>query len=166
MLLHDELLALAFSLSDSNKQAYQRRSISTAYYALFHRLAHESAFLFFPDPSDAPIYSATTRALDHRTMLNVCQGFAGLALPKGPVRQLMGTVAIPEELSQLSRYFVKLQGLRHISDYDVNARFSATAAKEHCFEVKQAFADLDKCQSTPAFRLFLGCLLFANSWRT
>jgi len=166
LLLHDELLGLAFALSAATKQAYRRRSISTAYYALFHRLGHDAATLFFPSMPDEPVYTATTRALDHRTMLNVCQGFAGLAVPKGPVRQLMGTVTIPEELRQVSRCFVKLQGLRHRADYDIGAHFSSTDAKERCFEVKYAFADLDKCQSNPAFRLFLACLLFANSWRS
>lgn len=98
-------------------------------------------------------------------MLNVCQGFAGQAVPKGPVQQLMETVAITDELRQVSRCFVKLQGLRHRADYDVIARFSTTEARERCLDVKLAFADLDKCQSDPAFRLFLACLLFANAWR-
>jgi len=165
MLLHEELLGLAFALSASTKQAYRRRSISTAYYALFHRLAHDSASLFFPSTPDEPIFTATTRALDHRTMLNVCQGFAGLSVPKGPIRQLMHSVTITDELQQVSRCLVKLQGARHRADYDVSAQFSATDAKERCFEVKFAFEDLDKCQSDPAFRLFLSCLLFANAWR-
>lgn len=166
MFLHDELLGLAFALSASTKQAYRRRSISTAYYALFHRLAHDSATLFFPSTRDEPVFTATIRALDHRTMLNVSQGFAGLAVPKGPVRQLMDSVTIPDELRQVSRCFVKLQRVRHRADYDVSARFSATDAKDRCFEVKLAFADLDLCRSDPAFRLFLACLLFANSWRS
>lgn len=165
MQLHDELLGLAFFLSASTKQAFRRRSISTAYYALFHRLAHDSATLFFPSSPDAPVFAATTRALDHRTMLNVCQGFAGQSVPKGAVQQLMETVAISDELRQVSRCFVKLQGLRHRADYDVIARFSTTEARERCLDVKSAFADLDKCQSDPAFRLFLACLLFANAWR-
>lgn len=165
MFLHDELLGLAFVLSASTKQAYRRRSISTAYYALFHRLAHDSATMFFRSTPDEPVFVATTRALDHRSMLNVCQGFAGLAVPKGPVQQLMDSVTIPDELRQVSHCFVRLQRIRHRADYDVSARFSATEAKDRCLDVKLAFADLDTCQSDPAFRLFVACLLFANSWR-
>jgi len=165
MPLHQELLELALALSGSTKQAYLRRSISSAYYALFHRLAHESASQFFPHAEDALIYTATTRALDHRTVLNVCQSFAGLTTPKGPIKQYLEVVEVPDELRQLSRSFVILQGARHLADYDVSAQFTPMSAEGHCAEARRAFADLDQCQSDPAFRLFLACLLFANSWR-
>jgi hypothetical protein len=165
-LLHNELLELAIELSESPRPAYRRRAISTAYYALFHRLAHESAARFFAHPEDVLIYTATTRALDHKTALNVCQSFAGLATPKGPVKQFIESVVVPDELRHAARSFVFLQSARHLADYDVSAKFTPVKAAEFCTEVQSAFADLDKCQSDPAFRLFLGCLLFANSWRT
>ncbi len=165
MPLHSELLELAFELANSTKQAHLRRSISSSYYAFFHRLAYESATHFFPHPDDALIHAATTRALDHRTALIVCQSFAGLSVPRGPVKHFIETVAVPNELKQLSRTFVLLQGVRHLADYDVSVQFTSMNALEHCGDVSYAFMDLDKCRSDPAFRLFLACLLFANSWR-
>lgn len=113
MALHDELLELSFALSGSTKQAYRRRSVSSAYYALFHRLAHESSSLFFPEPPDALLHAATTRALDHKTMSNVCQGFAGLSVLKGQIQQLLGSTEIPEDLRSVSRLFFELQVARH-----------------------------------------------------
>lgn len=166
MALHDELLELSFALSGSTKQAYQRRSVSSAYYALFHRLAFESSALFFPLPSDALLHAATARALDHKTMSSVCQGFAGLATLKVQIQQLLGPTKVPEDLRSVCRIFFELQVARHRADYDTNAVFTPMEAKKCCIGTKRAFAELDRCRSEPVYRLFLGCLLFANSWRT
>jgi hypothetical protein len=166
MALHDELLELSFALSGSTKQAYRRRSVSSAYYALFHRLAFESSSLFFPLPSDVLLHAATTRALDHKTMSNVCQGFAGLSVLKGQIQQLLGSTEIPEDLRSVSRLFFELQVARHRADYDIRAVFTPTEAKKYCLGTKRAFTELDRCRAEPVYRLFLGCLLFASSWRS
>ncbi len=78
----------------------------------------------------------------------------------------MEATEIPDELQRLASAFAMIQGARHRADYDVRAQFTPTDAKECCYKVRQAFAVLDECAGDSIFRLFLACLLFANSWRT
>lgn len=166
MALSDELLELASALSGSTKEGYRRKSISSAYYAVFHRLADESSSLFFPESSDALLHAATARALDHKTMSTVCQGFAGLAILKGQIQQLLGSTEIPDDLRNVSRTFFELQVARHRADYDIRAVVTPTEARKYCLEAKRVFSELDRCREEPVFRLFLGSLLFANAWRS
>lgn len=165
MLLHDSLLALANELSESEGEAYSRRAVSTAYYALFHRLAYEAAQLFFPAAEDAPLHAATVRALDHRTMKQVCQWFAGMATYSRPVNILLADSEVPDAVKAVSRTFTKLQEMRHEADYSLTGDFIASDAQEMCAEAQAAFRALGEDREDPVFRLFLGSLLFANSWR-
>ena len=152
-----------FSISEN--QASARRSASTAYYALFHRLALEAAQLFFPQPTDAALRAETVRALDHKTMKQVCQWFWGSATYNKPVRRLLGNTEIPKPLKELSRAFIRLQELRHEADYNISGEISPSEAREMCAEAQAAFLVLDEWRDEPIYRIFLGSLLFANSWR-
>lgn len=166
MALDEGLLGLAEKWSDSDEQAAIRRSISSAYYALFHHLASEAAKVFFPEQSDKMLHAATVRALDHRTMKSVCLGFAGMANHKRQVEELLCEAEIPEPLYELSRAFVDLQALRQSADYDIATEFTTADAEACCAIAREAFADVALIRGTPVFRLFLGALLFANMWRT
>ena len=139
MALHDDLLELAVVLADSENQAASRRSVSTAYYALFHRLAFEAAQLFFPQIADAPLHSATVRALDHRTMKQVCQWFSGAATYGRPVAGLLGGAEVSSSLKRLSRAFIRLQEARHDADYNISSDFSAVDAQKSLAEAQKAF---------------------------
>lgn len=166
MALHDELLELAETLSGSDNPARARRSISTAYYALFHRLAFEAALLFFPQPSDAPLHAATVRALDHGNMKRVCQWFSGAATYNKQVAGFLRETEVPESLVEVSRAFAKLQEDRHDADYNIALDLTGVEARNCCAQARMAFNCLDEGHVTPVFRLFLGCLLFANAWRS
>ena len=166
MRLHDDLLELAVALSASESQASSRRSASTAYYALFHRLAFEAAQLFFPQTADASLQAETVRALDHKTMKQVCQWFSGTATSSKPVRRLLGDTEIPKHLKDLSRAFIRIQEVRHEADYNVAGEIPASEAREMCAEAQAAFVVLDAGCDEPVYRIFLGSLLFANSWRS
>lgn len=166
MALHDELLELAIALSLSESEASARRSASTAYYALFHRMASEAAQLFFPQFSDAALRAETVRALDHRTMRQVCQWFWGSATYNKPVRRLLGDAEIPKSLKELSRAFIRLQEVRHEADYNTSGEISSVDAREMCAEAQAAFLVLDEARDEPVYRIFLGSLLFANLWRS
>ena len=165
MPLHDDLLALATDLADMDNRACSRRSISTAYYALFHRLAFESASLFFPLASDEPLRAATVRALDHRTMKQVCQWFSGSATYNRQVAGLLGPSVVPGSLKTVSRAFILLQDARHDADYNIVSHVTSVEASKSCAEARIAFEALDSGSGDPVFRLFLGSLLFSNSWR-
>ncbi|MBI2422183.1 MAG: hypothetical protein HYV27_05075 [Candidatus Hydrogenedentes bacterium] len=128
MELHDELLALSEELSSSANQAGIRRSISTAYYALFHKLIHDASLLFFPDPLDAPMRAATARAMAHDTMKQVAQGFCGMGTHKQIVKDLLADREPSSELKTLSKAFVRLQEARHQADYDAAVTFTQNDA--------------------------------------
>lgn len=105
-----ELLEVAVSLSEHPapgklKQVYRRRAISTAYYALFHRLAGMCAdTLVGARKSQTPAWQRTYRALEH--------GFAKSALLELARRSNNDAVTL------LSEVFVALQQFRHEADYD------------------------------------------------
>ena len=108
MAFHDELLELAFDLATSQSkqnQAYYRRAISTAYYAVFHLLINQ-AVEHWDDPESR---GALVRVFDHAHMRRVSPqvesaNFAG-AHP-----------ALIERMKLVCGTFVHLQGRRHRAD--------------------------------------------------
>lgn len=165
MKLHRELLDLAEELATSDNPAGPRRSVSTAYYALFHLLGDEAATMFFPSASDTLIRVATVRALDHRTMKQVCQWFSGSASFNRPVAAFHQNAPVPEKLKVLGRLFGRLQEARHDADYKPTEDVPWYEAYLLCVEVRKVFESVDELRPDPVYRLFLGSLLFANAWR-
>src|SRR4051794_32771699 len=112
MAYHDDLLEQAFELAHRNvtapKQADLRRSVSTAYYALFHLLISETVAHW----SLAGSRDALGRMFEHSVMKRVSKKLR-LAPFHGedPV-----TV---QNLKEIAQSFVQLQDNRHIADYDI-----------------------------------------------
>lgn len=110
-----DLIQVAASLSDHPargklKQAYRRRAISTAYYALFHHLAGMCAdTLVGASKSRTAAWQRTYRALEH--------GFAKSALLELARRSDV------EAIKLLSEIFVALQQFRHEADYDPHGSY-------------------------------------------
>lgn len=108
-MMHDELLEIAEELARREarrpKQASLKRAISSAYYALFHRLcwlcADELVGWSRPWEFVTPIY----RTLDH--------GSARNALEQTRNGDLLG-----HSVADVGRVFRHLQELRHSADYD------------------------------------------------
>src|SRR5207248_2610577 len=105
MALHDDLLRLARDLVDRNPgapvEADLRRAVSTAYYALFHLLIHESTTRIVAIPSMRP---RVVRAFDHRDMKKVCNDHSAPVDPSGQPN-------LPE-IQNISDAFVTLQEAR------------------------------------------------------
>lgn len=117
MSLADGFLTTARYLArrNSNKPTGEdvRRCISTAYYALFHRLIDASVGRLLPTPEQQ---AALARSFDHGRMKAVCQ-----AVRKQPVPPLVSAHlggAAPEALGRLAEAFETLQQARHRADYD------------------------------------------------
>lgn len=98
------------------RQADLRRSISTAYYALFNVLARNGADLLVGAGAArlSQAWALVYRALDH--------GFAKKACRE--VRNL----DFPPEIKNCAIRFVELQEARHKADYDPTARFTRADA--------------------------------------
>lgn len=118
MAYHDDLLQLAYDLADKNRrnQAYLRRAVSTAYYALFHLLISEATLNWSRESSR----NALGRMFDHGMMKRVSDRVTD---PK-KMPYTGEDPGIVSSLRFVAQIFVELQDLRHVADYD-NGRFWA-----------------------------------------
>ncbi len=109
-MIESELIETAWHLArhptrGKLKQAFARRAISTAYYALFHALATLCANeLVGIGKSKTTAWARTYRALEH--------GFAKTSLIE------MARRTGDKNINILSEAFVALQQFRHEADYD------------------------------------------------
>jgi hypothetical protein len=100
------------------KQGHLRRSISSAYYAMFHALARCCADQLIGGPGSKrsrPAWNQVYRALDHGAARSACSNETMIA-------------KFPREIQEFSRAFVQLQLKRHEADYDPDATMYNSAA--------------------------------------
>ena len=108
-----DLITTARSLTELDPrqptQANLRRAVSTAYYAVFHSLAHAAADLLIGRESSAA-WHQVYRALEHGNAKSACQN-----------KQSMQR--FPHEIKEFADAFVALQGARHRADYSSEANY-------------------------------------------
>jgi uncharacterized protein (UPF0332 family) len=155
----DELLALAGYLATLSSSAFDqaclRRSISTAYYALFHLLIHEAAQRWTGSP-EARL--GLERAFKHNNMKEISE-----AVSKGAWKSWRTPrLAIPNELQEVAAAFVTLQEARHVADYDNTKIWTSTEAGARLDDARAAFQNWQKIQSNPAAHEFLLALLIGK----
>ncbi len=109
-----QLLSVAFALLEAGRrsgdEAFLRRAVSTAYYALFHCLARMCADRLIRDGGSrfrATAWKQVYRSLEHGHARRQCSNRRGLA-------------QYPEALRRFAVGFTGLQDLRHAADYDPN----------------------------------------------
>jgi hypothetical protein len=110
MSLADDLLTTADRLvaTPLATESDYWRAISTAYYALFHRLIEATAARLLSDTNQQ---KALARRFSHTEMKKVCQFVTKSPLPPHAAPFL--TAPILPDLAALATVFVKLQELRH-----------------------------------------------------
>lgn len=105
----DDLLTQAFHLADMEagvpKQASLRRAVSTAYYALFHRLIDDAVGKWSVERHR----SILARTFEHPKMKGICDDVLKTVKSGGTV---------PDELHAVALTFIRLQQHRHTADYD------------------------------------------------
>lgn len=131
--MKDGLIALAIDLVNAEEMdtasVRARRSISTAYYALFHALAGSNADLLAGPPAGSQSWLRVYRALDHGSAKRV------MADPRRtPPEQ-------DDALAAFANVFVGLQEQRHAADYDPTASFDLDAARPVVAAARQALID-------------------------
>lgn len=168
MALHDDLLEQAEHLAGRErrrpKQASLRRAVSSAYYAMFHKLVDESTRRLMPrKPPNLRLQVA--RAFVHADMKVVCKGFATgrVASLKGATGRLIAEPLEPQ-LILMAATFIELQEARHKADYDLLAAFTRIDALNLIGNVRQAFAAWGKVRYAPNAFVFLGALLLERNW--
>ena len=149
-----DLITTARNLTDLEPrpptQANLRRAVSTAYYAVFHSLAHTAADLLIGRESSAA-WHQVYRALEHGNAKSACQN-----------KQSMQRFS--HEIKEFADAFVVLQGARHRADYSSEANYDR---QETLAAIDKAEDMIDKFEAVePEQRLgFIAHLLFRRRSR-
>lgn len=147
------------------RQASLRRSISTAYYALFHLLIEAATDQLLGSgskPAQRAIKGTAGRWFTHQRMAEICLLFQSAALP-GKLRKALPAeatqAAVSQELQHVARAFVVLQNARHAADYDPFQRYTRQTAKGLVERAEKAFELWDQAGADPFRATFLLLLL-------
>lgn len=146
---------LASPAQGEPEQASFRRSISSAYYALFHLLVQD-AVQSWAGSSSARF--GLERKYEHRTMKDVSSSilrssWRGWSTPS-PV--------VPVELKVVARAFVDLQEARQQADYDNAKVWVSIDAHDKVADARDAFDNWAKIRTRPAANEYLLSLLIGN----
>src|ERR1041385_9324269 len=129
MLDANQLLRLAEQLAESPargapQKAKLLRAISTAYYALFHRLAAGATDLLVgANARGSQRYLIVYRSFEHKRMADVCR-----QLVHGTSRTETGAL-FHLTLQECATLFIELQQNRHEADYDPGAKIALSDRK-------------------------------------
>lgn len=155
----DELLALAGHLATSSSPAFEqasfRRSVSTAYYALFHLLVNEAAQRW-DGSADARL--GLERAFKHNNMREISEAVSRGSWKSWRTPQLV----VPPELKQLADAFIGLQEARHLADYDNTRTWTSTEVDSRLTQARTAFQKWQKIRTDPAAHEYLLALLIGK----
>jgi hypothetical protein len=155
----EDLLTLADRLAKPEpgepEQASFRRSISTAYYALFHLLVQEAVQIW---SSSVSAQFALERRFEHRVMKEVSRSVAG-GFWKGWTAP---AIPVPSELRSVAGAFVDLQNKRHAADYDNAELWGYSDVNAVVADTHEAFHDWAKIRTHPAAYEYLLSLLIGN----
>ena len=166
MSLHADLLAQARHLLRKEprrpKQASLRRAVSTAYYALFHLLVHESSKRLVSGAAHARLRALSARAYEHGVMKQASRAFASGGLP--PNLQTVLPQGAPAEIREIAEIFVDVQEARHAADYDVTLKLTRNETQELIALVERAFQLWQTVREDPAARAYLVALLLWRQW--
>ena len=116
------------------RQAELLRAISTAYYALFHNLASCGAnHLIGSTPSrrSSGAWRQTYRALDHGRAKQQCTSNPAILQ------------RFPQEIQDFAAQFIKMQGRRHLADYDPFETVTRSEVLQLIEETKTAIVRFD-----------------------
>ena len=133
------LLQIATDLAEINTRRPRRadlcRAVSTAYYALFHCLAHTCADSLAGRAGtvgDRPMWCRVYRALEHRQAKTRCESVPSWC---------------PEEVQEFGRTFATQQRRRHLADYDPDHRVRKS---DVVADIESARRAIDRLLGTPA----------------
>lgn len=154
-----DLLGLAARLADpvpgELEQASFRRSISTAYYVLFHLLVQDAVQCW---SGSATARFGLERKFDHRTMKEVSNSvwrgsWRGWSTP---------SPSVPKELETVAQIFVKLQESRQQADYDNARTREPLEVQAKIADAQFAFINWGLIRDNPAANEYLLSLLIGN----
>jgi uncharacterized protein (UPF0332 family) len=155
----EELLSLAGQLAAPSatdpEQAWLRRSVSTAYYAVFHLLVQEATLRWSGSPASQ---LGLERAFKHDLMKEASRAvangtWAGWSTPP---------LAVSPELRIVARSFTTLQDARHQADYNNQKIWTRTEASARLDAAESAFQKWKEIRGTPVADEFLLSLMIGK----
>jgi len=153
MAFAQDLLKQAFHLpnkeSKNPTQASLRRSVSTAYYALFHLLIQEASANW----SRADTRDYLARAFEHRTMKQACTWAENATYDPAISPQVVA------KLRSVARAFRELQLQRHLADYSNATRWDRLKASAKVNQANTAFNDWKSIRNEFVAQKYLVSLL-------
>jgi uncharacterized protein (UPF0332 family) len=161
MIDSSQLLSVAAQLAEAPArgappQARLRRAISTAYYALFHRLvAGATDLLIGQNARNSKRYLVVYRSFEHRRMADTCRQVLNGSL------RTESNVLFDAGIQGCAAAFVELQENRHEADYDPSLKIALSDAKTAVAKAQSAIAMLNGSPDAERF-LFLTLLQFKN----
>ena len=162
------LLELSQSLLPSNSQpgrpdpAKLRRSISTAYYAVFSLLVEAGSSAIGGTGSRNKMMRGTlARLFQHSEMYEASAGFAN-SNPAEKWKHCLGNQPISQDLATVAAKFRDLQQARHEADYDILKQTKKSDARKSVADAIQAFHSWANVKMTPEAKVFLFASLFHN----
>ena len=165
MSLHKELLRQAKFLARKEPkkpiQASLRRSISAAYYALFHLLVDEATKLMLAGNVRGPLRDSLARTFQHSTMKETAKAITKNQIPH-KLASVLDHQPVQQPLINVATAFVQLQAARHDADYNRAYRFTRREALDLADLAEQAFKDWHMVRGTLSADTFLTGLLVYN----
>jgi len=120
-----------------------RRSVSTAYYAVFHKVLRLAADRF---AGQGQVRSASYRLLyrgfDHGRVNEICEAIDKPIMTKA-FRDSLGRTAVGPEIRNFAAVFQTLRNARHLADYDPALRLERGVVAEIIQMAETAMAALD-----------------------
>ncbi len=139
----------------------ERRAVSAAYYALFHRITDSAATLIAPNvPSQ--VNHRILRWFEHAEMKKVCGRFMQEKLSQ-PLLNLIGDSA-SADLQNVASSFIKLQEARHSADYDLGYSLTTEEARQLVLLAVSAMGAWDTIANTAEANIFILSLLMWKNW--
>jgi hypothetical protein len=144
-----QAILLARKEPKNPNQASLRRSVSTAYYALFHLLIQEASANW--SRTDTRVFLA--RAFNHRTMKDASTRAENAFYDPAVNAQVVS------RLRAVARAFRELQEQRHLADYSNATRWDRVRALAKVQQAQNAFADWKSIRNEHIAQRYLISLL-------
>jgi uncharacterized protein (UPF0332 family) len=138
-----------------------RRSVSAAYYSLFHLFTDELVSSMVPGNPSA-LRSRVGRALQHAEMKEVCMDFKKAQTPPKLLAVIGGPIS--PELREIANAFIQLQQQRHSADYDPGFKLSRSTVLDSVSSAELVFASWKVLRGGDEANVFLAALAFGKRW--
>lgn len=159
-LLEQADVLLSTTASGAPRQADLRRSISGAYYAVFHAIATEAADVIIGRANrTTPAYRLVYRTVDHKSLRDLCASLTKSVLPL-KYASYAPHGGFGSDLVALSAAVVELQEKRHLADYDPLFRARLSDAQLAVRMARDALERLERSARSKR-KAFCSLLLFS-----